>query len=410
MKIMYIVGIGKGPSIWDTFVHDHPFVTKDGRNGDISANSYHLYKHDINALRDVGMDYYRFSIAWSRILPTGNKSYLNDAGIQYYNNLINDLLAHKIEPVITMMHYDFPQYLQQKGGLKNSDFVSWFTDYADVLFQNYGDRVKRWITFNEPFESCVDGYGSGRIAPGVPDSGVGEYVCSTNFIKAHAEAYHLYRSKYFKTQQGKIGITLDSRFYFSKSEDTQIIDRGMQYSLGWFANPIYSRKGNYPQIMIDDIKNYSKAENRTKSRLPEFENVDRIRGTADFLGLNYYSSRYIEIDNKLPNVRRPSWASDTKLKNYVDPKWPNSGNGWLYSVPEGLTGILKWIRDNYDNVEVLITENGWSDDGNTLDYNRVNYMRNHLKATLAAIKDGCNVSGYTVWSIIDNFEWLSGFT
>lgn len=354
------------------------------------------------------MNFYRFSIAWSRVIPTGNASILNQDGIQYYNKLINELLAKNIEPVVTMMHYDFPQHLQDLGGLNNDIFVEYFVAYANVLFQNFGERVKRWITFNEPFDSCVDGYGTGRVAPGLSNPGIGEYICSLNIVNAHAATYHLYREKYYDKQKGKIGITLDSRFFFSKAGDTKIIDRAMQYFLGWFANPIYSSTGNFPQIMIDEIRANSLAENRTESRLPKIENIEFIRGTADFLGLNYYSSRYVEMDNLLP-AKKPSWASDTRLKFAVDPKWPYC-NTWLYSVPEGLTGILQWIRDNYNNVEVLITENGWSDNGDLDDIGRVEYLRGHLKATLKAISDGCNVTGYTVWSIIDNFEWLSGFT
>lgn len=390
-------------------MHEHPNKIKDHSSGDVAADSYHLYTEDIKALLDVGMNFYRFSIAWSRIVPTGNSSILNPNGIQYYNNLIDALLEHKIEPIVTMMHYDFPQHLQDLGGLRNEIFVENFVNYANILFQNYGGRVKRWITFNEPFETCVDGYGTGRVAPGISNMGVGEYVCSLNILNAHAATYHLYREKYFKKQNGKIGITLDSRFFFSKVGDQTLIDRGMQYFLGWFAHPIFSSTGNFPQIMIDEILANSMAENRTQSRLPEIENIDFIRGTADFLGLNYYSSRFIEMDDKLPS-RKPSWASDTRLKFSVDPAWPYCKNGWLYSVPEGLTGILNWIRKNYNNVEVLITENGWSDNGDSMDENRVAYLRGHLKATLKALADGCNVSGYTVWSIIDNFEWLSGFT
>lgn len=178
------------------------------------------------------MNFYRFSIAWSRVLPTGDVSNINEKGINYYNNLINKLIENKLEPMVTLYHYDLPQYLQKFGGLTNSIVISYFEAYANLLFERFGDRVKYWITFNEPADFCVEGYGSGKHAPEMNQHGVAEYLCGHNVLKAHAVAYRLYKSTYYDRFKGQIGITLSSRFFYSESNDTNIIDRAMEFSVG----------------------------------------------------------------------------------------------------------------------------------------------------------------------------------
>lgn len=177
------------------------------------------------------MNFYRFSIAWSRILPDGDVSNVNENGIGYYNKLINRLIEEGIEPMVTICHYDLPEALQQFGGLTNALIVNYFKEYSKLLFQRFGDRVKKWITFNEPIDFCVDGYGSGIVAPKVNASGVGEYLCSTNLLKAHATVYHLYKKSFAEKQKGKVGITLSSRFFYSETNDTEAVDRAMQFQV-----------------------------------------------------------------------------------------------------------------------------------------------------------------------------------
>ncbi|XP_035772763.1 myrosinase 1-like [Anopheles albimanus] len=407
---------GKGASVWDTLTHEHPELVVDGATGDRAADSYHLYASDIEALGAVGFDFYRFSISWARLLPYGDAASLNPHAVDYYNRLIDELLAHGIEPVVTMLHYDVPQYLQNLGGFASPLIVGYFRQYADVLYRTFGDRVKVWITHNEPYDFCVEGYGTGRSGPLVYATGVGEYLCAHHVLLSHAAAFHLYDQHYRHRQDGVVGITLSGRYYYPATNETDpaVIDRAIDFQIGWFANALFGPDGNYPATMIADIGEHSMREGRATSRLPTFSPAerDRLRGASDFLGYNYYSSRLATLatgdyDPTLP----PSWARDARILQSVDPAWPRAKSEWLYVVPEGLRGVLNWFRTHYANPTVLITENGFSDDGQLVDSGRIGYYRDHLNALLGAIvDDGCHVVGYTAWSIIDNFEWLRGYS
>jgi beta-glucosidase len=200
---------GRGPSIWDTFTHQHPEKIADRSNGDVAVDSYHLYKEDVRLMKDMGMDAYRFSISWSRILPNGSLSGgINREGVNYYNNLINELLSKGMQPYGTLFHWDSPQALEDKyEGFLSPNIVNDFKDYADVCFKEFGDRVKRWITFNEPWTFCSSGYAVGFAAPGrcspwdlgrcsVGDSGREPYIVAHHQLLAHAETVRLYREKY----------------------------------------------------------------------------------------------------------------------------------------------------------------------------------------------------------------------
>lgn len=177
------------------------------------------------------MNHYRFSISWSRVLPDGDISSVNEAGIAYYNKLINRILENGMQPMVTMYHYDLPQELQKFGGLTNSIFIGYFESYANLLFDRFGDRVKTWITFNEPSHICLDGYGAGAVAPMVVANGVGEYLCGSNVLKAHATVYHLYKKRYAEWFHGKVGITLSSRFFYSETNNTDDVNRAMQFNV-----------------------------------------------------------------------------------------------------------------------------------------------------------------------------------
>lgn len=315
-----------------------------------------------------------------------------------------------------MYHYDLPQWIQNLGGFLNPIFVEYFKVYADTVFHQFGDRVRIWITFNEPFDTCVDGYGTGRSAPLVRSPGVGEYKCGHNLLLAHAKAYHLYKDQYANDQRGMIGITLSGRFYYPKdsSISDDVMQRAIHFDIGWFANPIYGKTGGYPQVMFDEIAERSKKEGRQTSRLPEMTDEIRnyIKGSADFLGYNYYTSRLVQLNTSEINPsEETSWLSDTRLIYSTKPEWKQSKSTWLYNVPEGLHDVLVWFKTEYNDIPVIITENGWSDDGELNDVGRIDYLKSHLISISKAInEDGCKVLGYTTWSIIDNFEWLRGNT
>lgn len=304
------------------------------------------------------------------------------------------------------------------GGFLNPLFAKYFKLYAYTLFKEFGDRVKIWITFNEPYESCVEGYSTGTSPPLITLRGTGEYLCAHHVLMAHAASFHVYKQFFKNDQRGIVGITLDSRFYFPKdSSHDGIVNRAMNFELGWFAHPIYSKLGGYPQVMIDEIHERSNKEKRPWSRLPEMseELKNFIHGTADFLGFNYYSSRYAQL-NSTPydptiSTIQPTIYDDARIVTSIDEKWKRAKSNWLYSVPQGLHDALVWIKNQYENIPVLITENGWSDSGELNDDDRIEYFRSHLTAVAMAINvERCNVIGYTAWSIIDNFEWRRGYS
>lgn len=235
-------------------------------------------------------------------------------------------------------------------------------------------------------------------------------------LLAHAAAFHLYKEKYFDEQHGSVGITLDSRYYYAKDDSvtTEDLHRAQIYRLGWFAHPLFSKEGGYPKIMVDEIGKRCKLEGRAFSRLPEMDDDTKafIRGSSDFFGINYYTSRLLRVEKqeqKIPDT--PAWFKDAKIQIHVDPQWKRAKSEWLYSVPEGLRDLLNWIKNEYNNPPVFITENGWSDHGELEDNDRIEYFNSHLNAVSKAInKDNCNVIGWTAWSLLDSFEWDRGYT
>lgn len=405
---------GRGLSVWDEFSHRDPSPIIDKSNGDVAADSYHSLDRDLQLLSQLGVQAYRFSISWSRILPNGDPTQVNEAGVQYYNNVINRLLEEKITPFVTMFHWDTPLTLQtQFGGFTNRLIVDYFEDYAKVLFEKFGDRVKNWITFNEPNEFCRSGYGSHTAAPGVNYKGFGDYLCMHHVILGHARVYRMYQKDFIDDQRGEIGITLNNRFAFQEGGATEMVDRFMTFTLGWKMDPLFDRPFHgYPEEMKKQIQENSEAEGRSRSRLPEFTAEDQELfqdKVVDFLGLNYYTSRIVSPGKYSPTASS-SYEKDMNVTLTHDPQWVRAKSSWLYSVPEGLYRLLLWIRGRYNSPKIYITENGWSDEGEIRDLDRANYLQDHLKAIRRAVSQGVDVQGYFHWSLIDNFEWERGYT
>ena len=401
---------GKGPSIWDGFSHT-PGKVFENHNGDTACDHYHRFEEDIQLMADLGIKNYRFSIAWPRILPMGYGQ-VNPEGIRFYNRVIDALLSKGITPWITLYHWDLPLALQMEyDGWINPKLAGLFAEYAGICFEHFGDRVKNWITFNEPWVIAILGYGQGIFAPGrVSDSE--PYLAGHHILRAHGKAAALYRDKYQAAQGGRIGITnnCDWREPLTDSaEDRAAAQRSLEFYLAWFTDPIY--KGDYPAVMRE----------RVGARLPAFTEEERnqLLGSSDFFGLNHYTTLYAA--NARPGEKITAGiydnigiASDQDVQLSADPAWRKTDMGWAI-VPWGLRKLLEWIADRYDNPEIIITENGCAmpdrvENGEVNDQRRIDFLKGYIGECLRATENGVNLKGYFVWSFMDNFEWASGYS
>ncbi|KAL4718535.1 hypothetical protein ACJJTC_007171 [Scirpophaga incertulas] len=417
---------GKGEGMWDRYTHTHPERVFDHSNGDIADDSYHRYMDDVRLLKELGVKFYRFSISWPRVLPTGFANEINPDGVKYYKNLIDELHYNGIEPLVTMYHWDLPQPLQDLGGWTNPIMADYFQEYAKertthftrlrltVLLDAFGSRVRFWLTFNEPLTFCHDGYG-GDDAPGHRASGLEDYLCGHTVLRAHAAVYRMFQQDYQRWLNGFMGITLDLAWIEPASpsqEDEEAAERTRQFFFGWFAHPIFSTQGDYPPIMRKRIDDISSRQNFTRSRLPHFtpQEVTALRGSFDFMGLNHYTT-YLATTREVPVRLPPLFDDDMGVKLSQKPDWPKSKSNWLKVVPWGFRKTLNWIKDRYGNPPVLVTENGISLDRGLDDARRVHYIDGYLRALHAALTlDGCRVYGYAYWSLVDNFEWMRGYS
>ncbi|BES89247.1 glycoside hydrolases [Nesidiocoris tenuis] len=405
---------GKGPSIWDNITHTRPDFSKGNANGDVAADSYHKYKEDVSLMKYMGLKMYRFSISWSRILPNGRTNDINQAGLDYYTNLIDELLANDIEPMVTIYHWDLPQALQDIGGWLNPDIADIFADYADLVFRTYGSKVKWWVTLNEAYMAAT-GYGSDGFAPALTNlHGVGEYLAGHNMLRAHGKAYRLYKAKYSHFG-GKVSMAFAGWFCVPWSDslaDREASERCHEFTYGWFSHPIYI--GDYPPSMRVAINKNSQLEGRNTSRLPYFtaEEIREIKGSSDFYGLNHYTISLAK-DGPSSNALTPSLEYDMRTTMGADPSWTPSAASWLKVVPQSLRLHVQTVKTKYNNPEIVITENGYADDGSrpTDDPERIKYLESYMAELRRGIyEDGCNVTAHLTWSLLDNFEWRDGYT
>nr|AHZ59661.1 glycoside hydrolase family 1 [Phyllotreta striolata] len=405
---------GKSPSNWDVDIHNNNSIVADGNNADIACDSYHKYKEDVAMMKAMNMNHYRFSIAWTRILPNGYGGEVNQKGINYYKNLIKELQLNDIQPFVTIFHWDLPQTLQDYGGLLNDSFVDWFSEYSTVLFRHFGDDVKWWITFNEPQSVCSGGYGAGIVPPLIKSPAIGEYQCVHNLIKAHAKAWRIYDQQFRKTQKGKVSISLNTHSHLpatDSKENRTAAETQQLFQLGIYANPIYL--GDYPEIVKTRIAARSKAEGRSQSRLPAFtrDEIDFIRGTYDFFALNVYSAYLVNSIAEPPVTDPPSNWADIGVNTYQPDDWEKTSAEHIKVVPWTIRPLLNWIASHYNNPGIVITENGYPSWNGDKDDRRLYYIKNYLSYIRTTMEeDGVKVLGYTVWTLLDNFEWTSGFT
>ncbi|NIA30030.1 MAG: beta-glucosidase [Actinobacteria bacterium] len=400
---------GKGLSIWDAFAHTSGKIVNSD-TGDVTCDHFHKYKKDIALMAKMGLKAYRFSIAWSRILPTG-RGKPNPEGIQFYSNLIDELLAHDIVPWVTLYHWDLPLALQlELDGWLNPMMPEIFRDYATICFENFGNRVKNWITFNEPWVVSILGYGQGVFAPGRVSKSE-PYQAAHQILRAHGQAVDVYRRKFQAKQNGTIGITnnCDWREPLTDSEkDRQAAQRALEFFLGWFTDPIY--RGDYPAVMRE----------RVADRLPQFSDQDKalILGSSDFFGLNHYTTMYAAHsegnDVDVNPYGNGGISEDQDVHLSTDRSWEKTQMGWSI-VPWGCRKLLHWIDERYDHPDIVITENGCACDdkveqGKIHDQKRIDFLSAYLNECHKAIEEGISLKGYFLWSLMDNFEWALGFS
>ncbi|KAF0041054.1 hypothetical protein F2P81_006952 [Scophthalmus maximus] len=310
------------------------------------------------------------------------------------------------------------QVLQEKyGGWQNISMVNHFNEFANLCFERFGNRVKYWITFNNPWSVAVEGYETGEHAPGLKMRGTGAYKAAHHIIKAHAKVWHTYDTQWRGKQKGLVGISLSGDWGepvdISNQKDIEAAERYVQFYLGWFATPIFH--GDYPQVMKDFIGRKSVQQGLGTSRLPTFSPQEKsyIKGTCDFLGIGHFTTRYITQKNYPSGRSSSSYFTDRDLAELVDPRWPDPGSEWLYSVPWGFRRLLNFVKTQYGNPVIYVTENGVSEKmlcTELCDDWRIQYYKDYTNEMLKAIKDGVNVKGYTAWSLLDKFEWDEGYS
>ena len=380
---------GRGESIWDRFTAT-PGKILNGDDGRVACDFYHRYREDIRLMRDLGIGSYRFSIAWPRVLPAG-RGRVNQAGLDFYDRVVDELLANGIEPFVTLYHWDLPQVLEDRGGWPERDVVEAFVEYTEVVAKRLGDRVRRWITQNEPWVIAWLGYAIGQDAPGrahEPDAvAAGHHV-----LLAHGRALEVLRRD---VPEAQVGITIDlvPMHPVSDSEEDRraaLLEDAARNR--WFLDPVL--RGEYPAEALE----------RYGAMLPRgaADDLATIAGAIDFLGVNYYQRHLVRADRLgNPIVVQPQGAEMT-------------GMGWEV-YPDALRELLLRLREEYAAPPLYITENGaaFADDrrnGSVEDRQRTSYIERHIKAVSQALEQGAPVAGYFVWSLLDNFEWSRGYS
>jgi beta-glucosidase len=386
---------GKGESIWDRFSH-LPYRVLNGDTGDTACDHYHRMPEDLALMRELGIKAYRFSSAWSRVLPEG-RGRVNPKGMDFYDRLVDDLVELEIKPVCTLYHWDLPQALQEQGGWANRDIADWFSDYARLMFDKLGDRVTHWATLNEPWVVAFLGHGSGLMAPGFADTSLAYQVLHHQLL-SHGKAMQAYRSGGYL---GEIGIVVDIEHTQPASNSQADLEAWERYS------------DHYPWICTEAVFNGaypSKLMEWLGPTAPKVQEGDMgiIHQPVDFLGVNYYRGMEVKFETGGGILKCQADHLTAPMSGYTEMNWG------VY--PHGLWSVLVQIRDKYGNPKVFITENGCAapdivdENGAVKDWQRIDYLRAHLSAAHAAIRDGANLAGYFHWSLLDNFEWAQGYS
>ena len=383
---------GAGPSIWTRFAHT-PGMIANGDTGDVACDHYRRWKDDVKLMRELGLTAYRFSVSWSRVLPDGTGR-VNQAGIDFYSRLVDELCASGIEPLLTLYHWDLPAALDDRGGWLNRDCADWFAEYGTVLYRALDGRVKKWVTLNEPWVITDGGYVHGVLAPGHRNRYEAPIVAH-NLMRAHGAAVQAYRAQ-GKHEIGLV-VNIEPKYPASQSrQDVAAVERAHAYMNGQYLDP--ALLGTYPAELREIFGD----------AWPEWpaEDMALIKQPLDFIGINYYTRSVTEAHESYPvnarSVRQP-------LSTYTETGWE--------VFPQGLTDLLLWAKQRYGNIPTYITENGAAffdppvaEGGRVRDPLRIDYLHKHLSAVHDAIAAGCDIRGYMLWSLLDNLEWAHGYS
>ncbi len=376
---------GKGESIWDKFVHQKGNI-ENNDTGDVACDHYHRYKEDVQIMKKLEIQAYRFSISWTRIFPKGFGE-PNKKGLEFYKNLINCLLESKIRPVVTLYHWDLPQALQEIGGWSNRKIIKHFENFAKFMFEELEDKVYMWITHNEPSLVAYCGYAFGEHPPALKDPKKAMQAAH-NLLLSHGKVVQLFKDMKLK---GKIGISLNLSTIYPKRrfrKDLIAAKRQDEFKNRWFLDPLF--KGFYPSMLFKFLKKKNIEPNIEKGDL------ETIKTPIDFLGINYYSRDIVKA------------IDDSTFVEYMGIEHKK--------YPQGLYDLLIRIKRDYENIPIYITENGihlkdkLTKDNKVHDIKRIEYLEEHIKKAWEAIRDGVKLKGYFLWSLIDNFEWTYGYS
>lgn len=377
---------GKGPSIWDTFCRQ-PGVISDASNGEVACEHYQRWDADLDLVASLNVDAYRFSVSWPRVRPSGDGAW-NEAGLAFYDRLIDGMLQRGIQPYLTLNHWDLPQALQDKGGWNQRDTVQRFVEYARGIHQRFGDRVASIATHNEPWVVAQLGHETGIFAPGLKSKKIAAQV-SHHLLLSHGLAVAALRADGCKAD---LGIVLNLSPMVSASDSaadqakTKLEDGRL---VRWYMDPLF--KGSYPQDVLDDLG--------ADAPVIQAGDLDAIRAPIDFLGVNYYSRTVVSANEP--------WDVKTGGLEITDMNWE--------VFPQGLTDLLVRLHKDYAVPPLFVTENGgaFKDqlvDGRVHDVGRTEYIRTHIAAVANAMAQGVRMGGYMVWSLLDNFEWAFGYS
>jgi beta-glucosidase len=393
---------GRAPSIWDTFAHT-PGAIVDGTTGDIACDHYRRYREDVDLMADLGIGYYRFSLAWPRLQPRGRGT-LNAAGVDFYERLVETLLERDIEPWVTLYHWDLPQALQDAGGWPERSTAQRFAEYASAVYERLADRVRYWTTFNEPWVAAFAGYASGMHAPGIRDAGAA-LRSAHHMMLGHGLALRAIREH--ADPRSRFGVTLILQPVLPESQEPQ--DVAVARRLDLMANRIFLDPllcGRYPADYREAVSGV------TDSSFIEPGDEEIIGAPLDVLGVNFYFRHLVRRGEAQEHLLPFVACEDVEV---LSRGLPRTAAGWEID-PNGLHDLLTRLHRDYPSIPIYVTENGAAfDDGPVVDGSlpdpqRIEYLDAHFRAAHRAIADGVDLRGYFVWTLMDNWEWAQGFT